>query len=88
VGGIPLVVAPLYLDNARKSNRKHWSLCIRLFCRSSRAAAIGCVIGLLCVEVAAGPAINGDGASFPVGLYLVTGKSPDKGYLVFVNPTG
>jgi hypothetical protein len=25
-------------------------------------------------------------ASFTVGLYLVTGKSPDKGYLVFVNP--
>jgi hypothetical protein len=38
-------------------------------------------------RVAAGPAIMGR-ASFPVGWYLVTGKSPDKGYLVFVNPAG
>jgi hypothetical protein len=29
-----------------------------------------------------------DGANFQFRLYLVTGKSPDKGYLVFVNPPG
>jgi hypothetical protein len=42
----------------------------------------------LCVAVAAGPAINRTRQFFPVGLYLVTGKSQDKGYLVFVNPGG
>jgi len=36
-------------------------------------------------HVAAGPAING---TRQLGWYLVTGKSPDKGYLVFVNPAG
>jgi hypothetical protein len=35
----------------------------------------------LCVAVAAEPAIHGT-RQFPVGSYLVSGKSPDKGYPV------
>jgi hypothetical protein len=52
-----------------------------------RSVAIGCVMGLmmLWVGLAAGLRINGT-ASFPVGLYLAIGKSPEKGDLVFVDP--
>ena len=52
-----------------------------------RAAAIGCVPGLLMLRgaIAAGLRINGT-HSFPVGLYLATGKQPEKGDLVFVDP--
>jgi conjugative transfer signal peptidase TraF len=52
-----------------------------------QAVAIGSATGLLllCVAIAAGLRINGT-ASFPVGLYLATGKSPEKGDLVFVDP--
>jgi type IV secretory pathway protease TraF len=49
--------------------------------------AIGGATGLLllCVGLVAGLGINGT-ASFPVGLYWATGKSPEKGDLVFVDP--
>jgi conjugative transfer signal peptidase TraF len=52
-----------------------------------RVTAIGGATGLLmlCVAIAAGLRINGT-SSFPVGLYLATGKSPKKGDLVFVDP--
>lgn len=40
---------------------------------------------LLCVTIAAGLRINGT-HSFPIGLYWVVRKRPEKGDLVFVSP--
>jgi conjugative transfer signal peptidase TraF len=55
--------------------------------KKTRAFAVAVMIALLlvCTAVAAGLRINGT-HSFPVGLYLATGKKPERGDLVFVNP--
>jgi type IV secretory pathway protease TraF len=56
-------------------------------CNKTRVLAAGLVVALLsvCGAIAAGLRINGT-HSFPVGLYLVRRKRPEKGDLVFVNP--
>ena len=56
-------------------------------CNKTRVLAAGLVVALLSVfgAIAAGLRINGT-HSFPVGLYLVRRKRPEKGDLVFVNP--
>jgi hypothetical protein len=55
--------------------------------RISRATAIACVgtLALLGLMLGGGVRINGS-KSFPVGLYVATGKAPEKGDLVFVDP--
>jgi type IV secretory pathway protease TraF len=56
-------------------------------CTKTRVLAAGLVVALVlvCGAIAAGLRINGT-HSFPVGLYLVRRKRPEKGDLVFVNP--
>jgi hypothetical protein len=56
---------------------------LRLLAGRPEAAETRCVMGrpTLCVAVAAEPAIHRT-RQFPVASYLVSGKSPDKGYLV------